>query len=153
MRKNLYAPPTIPVLSEYPYFEAIAVDGQDFSSGRTAVKKGQLVILEFGPSQITVHDPKMPSNSENVKLGYILYTYGFYKEELEVQMADALRTGHVVAGKNKTVNPDVNFLILRIDLDKKAKTSVCSACGKKWLTVLSDADQKSHLQWHKDHRG
>jgi hypothetical protein len=132
---------------------AIAATEQSFSSDRVAISEGQHVILEFGLTQITVHDPHQKSPSESNKLGVILYSYGFSGWDKQLSMDKAAETGQVQAA-GIADRTDMWFLI--IDTKKEGPKIECRFCGFVWIEPKSKKDkeaQKELIDLHlKEHR-
>jgi hypothetical protein len=136
------SPHTSNLLTRKPFtMPAIAATAQDFGSGRPAIKEGQYVLLEFGLSQITVHDPLRKSPSECNKLGVILYSYGFSSWDKEFSMDKAADSGQV--------SKDMWFLFLSIKHTKEQ--SECCVCGKVFPRSKKKTRDDDHLRMTENH--
>lgn len=117
-------PPTHALLTRKPFnIPAIAAFEQRFDSEKVAINQGQQVMLEFTPTQITVHDPFRISPSEHNKLGWILYSYSFSPWNKEFSMDIAADSG--------VVSKSMAFSFLQIVHHKDR--SECSVCGRIFL--------------------
>jgi hypothetical protein len=112
----------------------------EFESGRPAVRPGQLVVLEFTPSMVIVHDPLRISPSESNKLGVILYSHNWAPYDKEYSLQRAMETGEVSA--------KMAYGLLKLRKIDKAGTAECMICGKHIGKKTSTEDRQRHLEGH-----
>jgi hypothetical protein len=123
-------------LIEHPSCPAIPLFNQYSPSGKIAFHSNSRLILEFGQTQVVVHEDRPPVNP-NFRLGSILYTFEFWNQPA--------RNPRLVLDDGR-MEPGKNFILLRIRKNKKG--AECMFCGKGWESSPPQKEAEQHIAAH-----
>lgn len=126
---------TAQLCKDSPYCYALALNEWRFDSTRIAIRKHQVVQLEFTPSMVVVHDALHPSTANFTNLGVILYSFPFpYFRSPKLSVRSVQEDGIVREGMQ------FHLIFCRYNKDIGAE---CLYCGKLWLWDKQDRKTKS----------